>query len=58
LDGDGNAVTKYLVKWESTPYNESTWELATDIKVLDGCFDRSSALSCTHAWHGGVVAIG
>ncbi|ELR12316.1 chromodomain helicase DNA binding protein family [Acanthamoeba castellanii str. Neff] len=31
LDDDGNAVTKYLVKWESKPHNESTWELATDI---------------------------
>jgi chromodomain-helicase-DNA-binding protein 7 len=32
-DDDGNEVTKYLVKWESTAYNESTWELATDINV-------------------------
>lgn len=32
-DEDGNEVIKYLVKWESLPYNESTWELSTDINV-------------------------
>lgn len=36
-DEDGNEVTKYLVKWESTPYNESTWELSTDINVIWPC---------------------
>ncbi len=24
---------KYLVKWESLPYTEATWELASDVKV-------------------------
>ncbi len=45
-DEDGNEVTKYLVKWESTPYNESTWELSTDINVIWPC-----SLSHTHTPH-------
>lgn len=47
-DDDGNQVMKYLVKWESLPYNESTWELASDINVrvvLRSIFQQCSFLA-------------
>jgi hypothetical protein len=47
LDDDGNAVTKYLVKWESKPHNESTWELATDINVLATTWRPALLRSCS-----------
>lgn len=30
VDADGN-VTHYFVKWCSLPYEESTWELPSDV---------------------------